>query len=94
MKVELVYLKQFNVIWLNRGYIYIYEQSTAGSFITRRRRGVRMQLKCTVRKRLLDESGTRERYERYVAKAVTDGTINYTHDFIRCDTLGWCTSRT
>ena len=37
-----------------------------------------MQLKCIVRKRFVDESRTRERYERYIAKAVIDGTINYT----------------
>ena len=37
-----------------------------------------MQLKCIVRKRFVDESGIRERYERYIAKAVIDGTINYT----------------
>ena len=37
-----------------------------------------MQLKCRVRKRFVDESGIRERYERYTAKAVIDGTINYT----------------
>ena len=37
-----------------------------------------MQLKCIVRKRFVDESGIRERYERYVAKSVIDGTINYT----------------
>ena len=35
-----------------------------------------MQLKCIVRKRFVDESGIRERYERY--KAVINGTINYT----------------
>ena len=37
-----------------------------------------MQLKCIVRKRLVDESGIRGRYERYIAKAVIDETINYT----------------
>ena len=37
-----------------------------------------MQLKCIVRKRFVDESGIRERYNRYIAKAVIDGTINYT----------------
>ena len=37
-----------------------------------------MQLKCIVRKRFIDEPGIRERYERYIAKAVLDGTINYT----------------
>ena len=37
-----------------------------------------MQLECIVRKRFVDESGIRERYERYIAKAVIDGTINYT----------------
>ena len=36
-----------------------------------------MQLKCRVRRRFVDESGIRERYERYVSKAVIDGTINY-----------------
>ena len=39
---------------------------------------MRMQLKCIVRKRFLDESGIRERYERYIEKALIDGTINYT----------------
>ena len=34
-----------------------------------------MQLKCIVRKRFVDELGIRE---RYIAKAVLDGTINYT----------------
>ena len=29
-----------------------------------------MQLKCIVRKRFVDESGIRERYERYIAKAM------------------------
>ena len=28
--------------------------------------------------RFVDESGIRERYERYISKAVIDGTINYT----------------
>ena len=37
-----------------------------------------MQLKCRVRWRFVDESGIRERYERYISKAVIDGTINYT----------------
>ena len=38
-----------------------------------------MQLKCRVRRRFVDESsGIRERYERYMSKAVIDGTINYT----------------
>ena len=37
-----------------------------------------MQLKCIVRKEIVDESGIRERYERYIAKAVIDETINYT----------------
>ena len=37
-----------------------------------------MQLKCRVRKRFVDELGIRERYDRYIAKAVIDGTINYT----------------
>ena len=37
-----------------------------------------MQLKCIVRKRFVDESGIRERHDRYIAKAVIDGTINYT----------------
>ena len=37
-----------------------------------------MQLKSRVRRRFVDESGIRERYERYIAKAVIDGTINYT----------------
>ena len=36
-----------------------------------------MQLKCIVRKRFVDESGIRDRYERYIAKVVIDGTINY-----------------
>ena len=35
-----------------------------------------MQLKCIVWKRFVDESGVRERCERYVAKAVIVGTIN------------------
>ena len=38
----------------------------------------RMQLKCRVRRRFADESRIRERYERYISKAVIDGTINYT----------------
>ena len=37
-----------------------------------------MQLKCRVRKRFVDELGIRERYDRNIAKAVIDGTINYT----------------
>ena len=37
-----------------------------------------MQLKCIVRKKFVDELGIRVRYERYIAKAVIDGTINYT----------------
>ena len=37
-----------------------------------------MQLKCRVRRRFVDELGITERYERYIAKAVIDGTINYT----------------
>ena len=37
-----------------------------------------MQLKCIVRKRFVDESGIRERYERYIAKAAIYGIINYT----------------
>ena len=37
-----------------------------------------MQLKCIVWKRFVDESGIREQYKRYIAKAVIDGTINYT----------------
>ena len=36
-----------------------------------------MQLKCRVRRSFIDESGIRDRYERYVSKAVIDGTINY-----------------
>ena len=36
------------------------------------------QLKCIVRKRFVDDSGIRERFERYISKAVIDGTINYT----------------
>ena len=39
---------------------------------------VRMQLKCRVRWRFVDESGIRERYEPYISEAVIDGTINYT----------------
>ena len=67
MKVELVYLDQCNVIWLNR-------ESSVGSFrLVSRRGGVMMLLKCIVRKRFVDESGIRELYERYIAKAV-----NYT----------------
>ena len=31
-----------------------------------------------VRRRFADESGIRERYERYISKAVIDGIINYT----------------
>ena len=31
-----------------------------------------------VRRRFVDESGIRERYERFIARAVIDGTINYT----------------
>ena len=69
---ELVYLKQCNVIWLNR-------ESSVGSFrLVTRRGGIRMQLKCRVRRRFVQESGIRERHERYIAKAVIDGTINYT----------------
>ena len=34
--------------------------------------------KCRVRKRFVDELGIRERYDRYIAKAVIDETINYT----------------
>ena len=41
------------------------------------RRG-EMQLKCKVQRRFVGESGIRERYERYISKAVIDGTINYT----------------
>ena len=37
-----------------------------------------MQLKCRVRRRFVDESGIRERYERYMSKAVIDEAINYT----------------
>ena len=37
-----------------------------------------MQLKCRVRWRFEDESGIRERCERYISNAVIDGTINYT----------------
>ena len=48
--------------------------------------GVRMQLKCIVWKRFVDELGIREWYECYTAKAVIDGTVNYT--------LGLCASRT
>ena len=33
---------------------------------------------CRVRWRFLNEPGIRERYERYMSKAVIDGTINYT----------------
>ena len=44
-----------------------------------------MQLKCIVWKRLVNESGITERYERYIAKAVIDGTINYTP--ISCDEI-------
>ena len=36
-----------------------------------------MQFRCRVRKRFEDESGIRERYDRYMVKAVIDGTINY-----------------
>ena len=74
MAERLYALKQFNAIWLNR-------ESSIGSFrLVTRRGGVRMmvQLKCRVRRRFVDESGIRERYERYIAKAVIDGTINYT----------------
>ena len=35
-----------------------------------------MQLKCRVRWRCVDEYGIRERYGRYISKAVIDGTIN------------------
>ena len=34
--------------------------------------------KCIVRKKFVDESGIRVRYDRYIAKVVIDGTINYT----------------
>ena len=37
-----------------------------------------MQLKCRVRKRFVDESEISERHASYIAKAVIDGTINYT----------------
>ena len=37
-----------------------------------------MQLKCLVWKRFVDESGITERYDRYIAKAVIDGSIIYT----------------
>ena len=37
-----------------------------------------MQLKCRVRRRFVDESGIRERYERYILTTVIDGTINHT----------------
>ena len=37
-----------------------------------------MQFKCRVRKRFVHEPGIRERYEHYIAKAVIDGTVNYT----------------
>ena len=43
-----------------------------------------MQLKCRVRRRIIDESGIRERYERYISKAVIDGIINYTPKFAVC----------
>ena len=72
MKVELLYLEQCNVIWLNR-------ESSVGSFrLVTRRGGVRVQLKCRVWRRFVDESEIRERYERYIAKAVIDETINNT----------------
>ena len=38
----------------------------------------RIQLKCRLWRRFVDESGIRERYERYISRAVIDGTINYT----------------
>ena len=37
-----------------------------------------MKLKGIVRVRFVDESGIREQYERYIAKALIDGIINYT----------------
>ena len=58
--------------------MYICERPSTCGFDLATRRGVRIQLKCIVRKRLVDESGIGERYERYIAKAVIDGTINYT----------------
>ena len=39
---------------------------------------MRIQLKCRVRWRFVDELGNRERYERYISRAIIDGTINYT----------------
>ena len=72
MKVELVYLKQCNVIWLKRENLAL----VASICITSR--WGRMQLKCRVRQKFVDESGIREPYERYISKAVINGTINYT----------------
>ena len=65
VKVELVYLKQCNVIWLNRENLAL----AAAEWL---HVVARMQLKCRVRRRFVDESGIRERYERYIAKAVME----------------------
>ena len=71
MKLELVYLKQCNVIWLNK-------ENPALGGSDWQYTVVRMQLKCRVRWRFVNEPGIRERYERYISKAVIDGTINNT----------------
>ena len=64
-------LKQYNVIWLNRENLALGASDWYHVV-------ARMQLKCRVQRRFVDESGIRERYERYISKAVIDGTINYT----------------
>ena len=71
MKVELVYLKQCNAIWLNR--VNLVPGASDWYHVV-----VRMQFKCRARWSFVDESRIRERCERYISEAVIDGTINDT----------------